>query len=253
MTEGRPLQLSSVAHLESPDGRTAATMDALRDGIEAAGTNVIFHHVTRIAIRHPGARDLPANDFARWIGVVLQDQEAAERLAFAGAGPLTPLEEVRQSLLRVLAGVPARRRHQEAPEGAIFHFVRARSVAAPLSLEAQEPRDLVERWRNMDLGAVFYHLIEAPLLGPESAQVVPWLRDHGAASLAKAAEELASSGRPLERLHRELGIRWRRIQIPDRLVRRLDVPEEARRAEARAAIARLAGRLRGAPHEEQEP
>ncbi len=253
MTEAGAFQLWSIAHLESPAGRAATSLEALRAGIEAADPEVIFHHVTRIAIRHPGARDLPPNDFARWTGTALQDQEIAERLAFAGSRPLEPLEEVRASLLGVLAKAPARRLRLEAPEEAAFHFVRSRTILAPLALAPQDPKELVEHWREVDLGAAFYHLIEAPLLGPEGDRLVPWLRACGAGSLAQAAEDLASSGRPLARLHRELGVRWRRIQIPDRLARRLETPEEARQAEARAAMARLAGRLRGAAPEKPEP
>ena len=252
MTETAVFQLSSVAHLESPAGRAATSLDTLRNGIQAADVAVIFHHVTRVAIRHAGARDLPANDFARWVGTVLRDPETAEHLAFAGSRPLAPLEEVRGLMLGALGRVPARRRQQEAPEEAAFHFVRARSIPAPLGLEISEPTELVERWPDVDLAAMFYHLIETPLLGPERDRLVPWLRARGAERLAKVATELAESGRPLARLHRDLGARWRRVLIPNRLVRRLDASEETRREEARAAVTRLAERLRPTPKEKPE-
>ena len=253
MTETAGFPLSSVAHLESPVGRAATSLDSLRDGIEAADVAVIFHHVTRVAIRHPGARDLPATDFARWVGTVLRDQETAEHLAFAGSRPLAPLEEVRGLMLGALGRVPPRRRQQEAPDEAALHFVRAHSIPAPLGFEIAEPMELVERWPEVDLAAMFYHLIETPLLGPDGDRLVPWLRARGAERLARVATELAESGRPLARLHRDLGTRWRRLLIPNRLVRRLETSEETRREDARAAVARLAGRLRPGPRNEPEP
>ena len=240
-------QLVSVTHLESPAGRAATSLEALQKGIAEAEPAVLFHHVTRLTIRFSNARDLPANDFARWARTALQDPEAAEHLAFAGSPSLAPLEEVRASLIRTLERIPARRRQHEAPEEAAFRFVRAQSVTAPLSAALAEPHDLVTYWPRIDRAALFYHLIEAPVLGPGSARLAEWLRLQGASGLARTAEELAAAGHPLGRLQRDLGSRWRRRLIPNRLVRRLDTSEDRRRAEAHDAIARLAGRLRGAP------
>ena len=252
MTSANGFRLSSVAHLEAPTGRAATGLDSLQDGIQAAGIDEIFHHVVRVSIRHPGAHDLPANDFARWVRTTLQDPETAEQLAYAGSQPLAPLEEVRGLLLGALARTSARRRQSQVPEEAAFHFVRSRSIPAPLGIEVATPSDLVEQWNDVDLAALFYHLIEAPILGPGPDQLVPWLRERGAESLASAAEKLAASGRPLARLHRDLGSRWRRSLIPARLVRRLEGSEDQRREEARVEMARLAERLHGTKGEEPD-
>ncbi|HET9950579.1 MAG TPA: DUF5752 family protein [Candidatus Eisenbacteria bacterium] len=246
-TADSSFSLLSVSHLESPTGASAASLEALREAIAEAGHDVLFHHVTRLPIRFANARDLPANDFARWARTALQDPAAAEQLAFAGAPSLAPLEEVRASLLAALERVPERRRRHESPEETAFRFVRARSVTAPLSARLSDPRDISTHWPLLDQASVFYHLVEASVLGPEPAALIPWLEARGAATLARHARELAAAGLPLARLHRELGARWRRRLIPERLVRRLDASEELRRAEAHAAIARLAGRLRGTP------
>jgi len=240
-------QLKSVTHLESPAGAAATSLEGLHDAIAIAGHEVLFHHVTCLSIRFANARDLPANDFSRWARTALQDPEAAEQLAFAGAPSLAPLEEVRAALLAALERVPARRRRHEAPEEAALRFVRAHTVAAPLPVTLTEPRDLVAQWPQIDRASLFYHLIEAPVLGPEDARLVPWLRSHGGAALAQGAENLAAAGHPMGRLHKDLGTRWRRRLIPDRLVQRLESSEDRRRAEAREAMARLAGRLRGTP------
>jgi hypothetical protein len=245
-------RFASVAHLEAPLGVVAQTLDALRDGLTAAPPEALFQHVTRIAVRHPRARDLPANDFARWAGVALQDWETSERLAFAGPPNISSLDELRAGLIRVLESVPARRRRREAPEEATFHFLRASSIRVPLDLEAEQTSDLVECWSRIDLASVFYHLIETSLLGPEEDRLSAWLRARGASSLADAADDFAASGRSLARLQRDLAARWRRLQIPERFARRIEAPEAARRADAREAAARLAERLRAPSDSERE-
>lgn len=239
-----PFRFETVAHLESPAGLSASSLDSLREAIERAPDDSIFQHVTRIPARHPHARDLPANDFARWVGTALQAPEAAERLAFAGADPSRPIAEVRAALLAALERVPARDRRREVSEDAILRFVQARSVRVPLDIEAVTPAEAIGLWPQLDAGSVFYHLIEAPLRGNTGTSLAAWLRAQGAGGLARAAEEEVAEGRPLERLRRELGARWRRSLIGRRIAEKAGAPEAERRRDATATIARLAERLR---------
>jgi hypothetical protein len=236
---------ASVAHLEAPAGITASSMEGLRKGIANAPDDSLFQHVTCVPVRYPHARDLPSNDFARWVETALQAPETAERLAFAGAATAQPMAELRGSLLSVLDSVAPRDREREAAEEAAFHFIRVRSVVVPLGVEAVDPVEAVEVWHRLDSAAVFYHLIEAPVFGDASHSFLAWLRAHGAPQLAEQAEQAVAAGRPIARLRRDLGMRWRRSQIGRRLAERAGVPEEERLREARAAMARLAGRLRG--------
>ena len=239
-----PFRFSSVAHLEEPAGISASSIDGLREGIERAPDESIFQHVTRILARHPHARDLPGNDFARWVRTALQSPEAGERLAFAGSDPSRPLTEVRASLLAALERVPARDRRREAPEDATFHFVCAMSVRVPLDQEASTPAEMIGLWPQLDASSVFYHLVEAPLRGDPGASLAAWLRAEGAKGMARATEEEVAEGRPIERLRRELGARWRRSQIGRRVAENAGAPEAERRRQATAAIARLAERFR---------
>lgn len=236
---------ASVAHLEAPCGIVALSMEGLRAGIEKAPDDSLFQHVTCVPVRYPHARDLPSNDFARWVGTSLQAPETAERLAFAGAATAQPIAELRAALVSVLDSVPPRDRNREAPEEAAFHFLRVRSVPVPLGLEAADPVEAIEVWHRLDSAAVFYHLIEAPVFGDTARSFPAWLRSHGAVGLAEQAEQSVAAGRPIARLRKDLGARWRRSQIGRRLAERAGVSEEERLREARAAMARLAGRLRG--------
>jgi len=212
---------TSVAHLEAPSGIAALSMEALREGIARAPDDSLFQHVICVPVRYPHARDLPSNDFARWVGTSLQAPETAERLAYAGAATAMPIAELRNALLRV------------------------RSVPVPLGVEAVDPVEAIDTWHRLDSGAVFFHLIQAPVFGDVANSFPAWLRAHGADDLASQAEQSVSAGRPMARLRKDLGARWRRSQIGRRLAERAGAPEEERLREARAAIARFAGRLRG--------
>lgn len=239
-----PFQFLTPAPLELPAGYDAPDLEALRNGIASVKAEALFHHVTRIPVRFPHARDLPENDFARWVGDALQLPEISERLAFAGSVPAGSPENLRATLLSVLDRVSPRDRKREAAEGAAFHFVAVRTVLAPLGIQANEPADVVEAWPSIDLGSAFYHLVEAPAFGVEEHALIPWLRDHGARGLADSAEQVVGTGRPLAQLLREIGARWRRSQIGRRLIERSETPEAERRRESQAAMARLVGRLR---------
>jgi len=236
---------ASVAHLDAPAGIMAASLEALRDGIANAPDDSLFRHVTCMPVRFPHARDLPSNDFARWAGTALQAPEAAERLAFAGAATVRPIPDLRAALLSVLDTVPVRDRKRESAEEAAFYFMRVRSVIVPLGIEAIDPVEAVDVWHRLDSAALFFHLVEAPVFGDAANSFPAWLRAHGADGLAIQAEQAVALGRPIARLRRDLGTRWRRSQIGKRLAERAGVPEAERLREARAAMARLAGRLRG--------
>jgi hypothetical protein len=248
-----PFAFASVAHLEAPSGIVALSMDALRAGIDSAPDDSLFQHVTCVPVRYPHARDLPSNDFARWVGTSLQSPETAERLAFAGAATAQPIRELRAALISVLDSVPPRDREREAPPEAAFHFLRIRSVPVPLGIEAADPVQAIDLWHRLDSAAVFYHVVEAPVFGDDSNSFPAWLRAHGADDLADQAEQAVAAGRPIAKLRKDLGARWKRSQIGRRLAERAGAPEEERLREARAAIARFAGRLRGGGKRPPEP
>lgn len=235
---------STVAHLEYPAGRTATDLESLREGIARVPPESLFFHITRVAVRHPRARDLPPNDFANWAAAALQEPEVAERLAFAGAQPLVELEDQRTALLQILDDAIGKKHGEDVGQAAAFHFISARSVKAPLGFTVDHPEQVVHLWPRVDSAAAFYHLVEARVLGPVQDDLAAWLRERGAIRLAEVAEEVTMGGMPLLRLHREIGARWRRSLIATRLVERTEKSDAARRQDARQAMARLAGRLR---------
>jgi hypothetical protein len=241
------------APLESPTGQVASDLESLKAGIASVSPESIFQHVTRMPVRFPHVRDLPENDFARWVGDALQLQEVSERLALVGTLPVGSIEEVRAALLAVLDRVPERDRRRPASDGAAFHFLESRSVYADLGIEAANPTEVVEVWPRLDDGATFLHLVEAPVFGRTEFALLPWLRTRGARGLADSAAKAVAAGPPVARLHRDIGTRWRRSMIGRRLVQRIDSSDEVRVREARETMARLAEKLKGNASGGEEP
>src|SRR5687767_1221994 len=111
-----------------PAGPVAYDLEGMRAGIASVAPACLFQHVTRMPVRFPHARDIPENDFARWVGDALQLPEVSERLAFAGSSPVDSLEDLRASLLAVLDRVSGKDRKREVSDGAAFHFIESRLV-----------------------------------------------------------------------------------------------------------------------------
>src|SRR5512140_43523 len=123
MAEDAAFELKAVAHLIQPWGRPVRDLAQLRDGIAAAPAEVLFYHTVQYRLRHPGADELPPDDFSAWVGSVTQDAETAERMSFAVQGQNRSAGPVRAALLEVLDSLPEKRRlDRDAPEESALVF-----------------------------------------------------------------------------------------------------------------------------------
>lgn len=224
MADPAAFELRAVAHLIQAWGRPARDLDQLLDGIASAPIEVLFHHTVQYQLRHPGADELPPDDFSAWIGGVVQDAETAERLSFAVQSQSTSAASVRAALLEVLNSLPtSRRRDRDAPEESGFLFLSATSVDYSTGVHVHDGQDLVEALLEADSGVWFYHLVEEPWFGDGHASLLEWLlatRDH---RLAKWLGDAASSGLPIEKARAQLHRRWRQSRIARKEIGRAHV------------------------------
>jgi hypothetical protein len=244
MAEPDAFELRAVAHLIQPWGPPACDLDQLRDGIASAPIEVLFHHTVQYQLRHPGADELPPDDFSAWIGGVVQDAETSERLSFAVQSQSTPAASVRAALLEVLNTLPiSHRRDRDAPEESAFLFLSATSVDYSTGLLVHDGQDLMEALLKADAGVWFYHLVEEPWFKDGHASLLEWLmttRDH---RLAKRLGDAATAGLPIEKARAQLHRRWRQSRIARRVTEAAASPEDARREAGRQAVARLVQRV----------
>jgi hypothetical protein len=237
-------ELRAVAHLIQPWGQPARDLDQLRDGIASAPVGVVFHHTVQYQLRHPGAEELPPDDFSAWIGGVVQDAETAERLSFAVQSQNTSAASVRAAMLEVLDRLSgARRKDRDAPEESAFVFLSATSIVFPTGIAVHDGQELVEALMAGDAGVWFYHLTEQPWFGEGRVPLLDWLETTPDRRLARSLEAVASSGLPIEKARGRLLRRWRQGRIARQVSEAAAVPEDARREAGRQAMARFVRRV----------
>lgn len=122
----------------------------------------LFCH-TAAALLHRSA--LPTgypNDFAHWTGLAMGDQRLAERLAAIDPFESRSLEQMREELVATISDhlqhFPAA---SPAARAEPFRFFQAHLVPVPTGHQARTLREFRDALAEVDLSALFYHLIEA--------------------------------------------------------------------------------------------
>jgi hypothetical protein len=237
-------ELQAVAHLIQPWGTPVRDLEELREAIAAAPAGVLFHHTVQYQLRHPGADELPPDDFSAWIGGVVQDAETAERLSFGVQSRNTSARSVRAALLEVLDALPAkRRRDRDAPEESALLFLTATTVSFPTGIRVHDGRELVEALAECDPGVWFFHLFEQPWFQEARAPLLDWLAAVGDDRLVKGLEDAVGCGLPIEKARARLLRRWRRSQIARKVAAATASSADERREAGRQAVARRVRRV----------
>lgn len=240
-----PLELHGVVHLVRPTGATATRLRVLRAGVLAAPASSLFFHTLQPALRHPGAQDLPPDDFSAWIGGVLQDRETAERVAFAVQGVAPDLEALRGALVAALDAGAERDTHACPPESA-FVFLDADAVPVPLGVVPEDCDALVEQLAVLAPSVFFHHLVEEPWFDPAGAPLPAWVRAQGQARLAEWCAACARASLPLAESRSRLVRRWRRTRLPRRVADASTQPASVRHDDAQRVLRRIVRRAREA-------
>jgi hypothetical protein len=237
-------ELSGVVHLVRPAGQEVHDLEELRLALTRASDRALFFHTAARLLRRPDCEELPPDDLSAWVGGVVQDRETAERMSYAVESCENSAEGLRAALLGVLDSVPEKQRiARDAPLGGEFVFLTADSVLVPTGERASDASELIELLAAADAGVWFFHLIEEPWFEPGSGPLVQWVKRHGKPRLAEWLEQIARSGRPLERM-RERALRlWRLNRLGERIAAASLSTEGERREAGREAVSKLVRRI----------
>src|SRR5215470_1628754 len=103
--------------------RVAADLAALAHHLREVSLSVVFQHTHHFLVQHQELSPEPPNDFAYWVGTVLQEDELGERLAAVDTVRFASLHALQARLLEILdAHTAAGRNHRKAPDDEPFHF-----------------------------------------------------------------------------------------------------------------------------------
>jgi trehalose synthase-fused probable maltokinase len=207
-----PFRFVACLELREFVGVRAENERQLADLIEVVPLDSIYFHTHGFLLRHRFAAGLYPNDFATWVAVHLRDQVLGERLAMVDPGEFPTLQALREELVAVvddhLRQLPLVPRALSAEP---FYFVRSRIVEVPTGAEARTLAELRAALLEVDVSAIFFHLVEARLrLGRGQNDFAAWFEHAlGLPELAARARHVSPYGASLER------IRSRLIQLCD--------------------------------------
>jgi len=146
-------------------GLRASNLAQLAAGIAEVDGSSIYHHTYRFYRAHAFLGNTPISDFAYWVGGILREDAAAERMASLDLRDFRSIRALRNALLAALEPVrnDATRWSRSVPPGLEFHFARSVSLVLPTGWRAGNLEGFEEALERVDTGSLYYHLIEAPL------------------------------------------------------------------------------------------
>ncbi len=157
-----PFAIKDCALAAIAVGHRAQNLRELRDHLIRVHSSCIYYHFWGGLLR-PGFDDPEYNnDFASWAYHGLHDTRLAEQLGVIDPTEFNDLEALRQELVDVVEErldesemVPWARADQQ------FHFIRSNIVVFDTHNRIETPPELTAAVRDMSVGSIFYHFIDA--------------------------------------------------------------------------------------------
>jgi trehalose synthase-fused probable maltokinase len=202
-----PFSFTACLQLREFVGVRAENERQLAELIEEVPLDSIYYHTHGFFLRHKFIAGAYPNDFATWVAIEVRDRVLGERLAMVDPVQFPDLQALREELasviddhLRSLPLVPG------AVLGEPFDFMQSRIVEIPTGIEIRTLAEFREALLEVDLSALYYHLVEARIrLGRGQNDFAAWLeRGLGLPALAARARALDPYVVSLERTRARL-------------------------------------------------
>jgi hypothetical protein len=169
----RPFVFMTSIQAVQLTGLRAQNLAELHAGLTQVDGSSIYHHTYRFLRLLHFLQDVPHSDFAYWIGENLKEEIIAEQIAALDLRDFSSLRDLRTVLLSIIvkAREDAHRWERSVPPGLEFHFCRSTSIVISTGHEAQTLEDFIAGLGRIDVGSLFYHLVEAPLHQAEGSLI----------------------------------------------------------------------------------
>jgi hypothetical protein len=150
------LELRELTAYEARDVRQ------LLEQLQRVPVESIFCHTAAALLHRPVLAEAYPNDFALWADDQMGDRRLAERLAAVDAFPSGAMESVREELVTTIQD---HLQHQQSgaghSRGEPFSFIQVHLVPVPTGLQAKSLKEFRDALAEVDVSALFYHIIEA--------------------------------------------------------------------------------------------
>jgi len=145
-------------------GIKASSVPEFYEGVKKSSSGVIFYHLFySLYKRHVEQVDY-INDFAGWLWKAVGEQALAEQIAVFDPLKIKNLKWAKDEILKVIRNYsgPVKPGKKVRP-GDEFYFMDIISFIAPSSIVVEDEREFFDKFKDVSLKSVFYHLIEARL------------------------------------------------------------------------------------------
>jgi maltose alpha-D-glucosyltransferase/alpha-amylase len=202
-----PFTFVACVELREFVGVRAEDERQLAELLDEVPLDSVYYHTHGFLLRHKFLAGAYPNDFANWVDVHVRDRILGERLAMVDPGDFATLQALREELVAVidehLRGLPLVPR---VVSGEAFDFLQSRIVEIPTGIEVRALGELREALLEIDLSALYYHLVEARLrLGRGRNDFAAWIeRGLGLPALATRVQAVSPYAGSLEQARARL-------------------------------------------------
>jgi len=200
-----PFRFYSQAHLVKVLGEKAHNIAELLEGIKTVPGSSIYYHTHRFLQQHHYLSPEPPNDFAYWVGNILNQAKLSEAIASVDTVSFVKIENLRQAFVRIITEYGPDRQDAMCATGQEFYFRSCQTFVFPTNHEAGSLEEFLDQIQKVTVHSLYFHMFEAPLrLKKEESDFVAWFRGLGEEDLAKKLARLDPYTMTLEGLRKRI-------------------------------------------------
>ena len=166
----------------------------------------VYYHTHRFLQQHHYLSPEPPNDFAYWIGEVLNDAVLAESISSVDIIRFHSIHDLRAAFITLIQKyIEAADTIHDCPKGEEFHFMASQTFAIRTPYRASTLREFREHLEKVTINSLYYHIFDARMrLQQDENDFSSWFREIGKVELADEIRRLDPYTYTLEGLRKRL-------------------------------------------------
>jgi hypothetical protein len=178
----------------------------LLGGLKSVPISSVYYHTHRFLQQHHYLSPEPPNDFAYWIGDVLNSEELGESFASVDTVSFKNLEELRTEYIKILTDYISKgKRIFDCEDGEEFHFMSCQTFVLPTPYFAHNLREFIQILDKISVSSIYFHVFEARMrLKRDENDFENWFRGIGEKELVKKMSRLDPYNMTLDALRENI-------------------------------------------------
>lgn len=187
-------------------GEKAFSITELIKGIEKAENSSIYYHTHRFLQQHITKSPEPPNDFAYWIGNILNIGSLSEQISSVNLVQFQNIEDIRKTYLNILNQYIKTHKHSPVcMPGQEFYFLSSRTFIMKTDCIASDLSTFKKCISAVDINSIIYHIFDCRLpRGRADNDFSTWFDSIGNSDLASAVRKLDPYTYTLEGLRKKI-------------------------------------------------